>query len=60
MLIVGLGRQGSRILELLIENGFDNIYLSDINKQTLETLRVKFDDKLEIVAENIFEFNEAE
>ena len=49
IIIFGLGRQGERILDFLIENNFNNITLYDFNINKLKYLKGKYSTKVNIL-----------
>lgn len=51
-LILGIGRQGKRILELLIEKGFSDIYISDVRSEA------KAKAKVEVEGDDFFSFSD--
>ncbi|MFH1727615.1 MAG: saccharopine dehydrogenase C-terminal domain-containing protein [Pseudomonadota bacterium] len=60
ILMFGLGRQGERILDLLCGDGFDNIWLYDINSGLLEKLSKKYQKKTSVFSENFFALSDEE
>ncbi|NOY22856.1 MAG: hypothetical protein GXO70_05025 [Acidobacteria bacterium] len=48
-LIMGLGRQGFRILELLLENGFDAVTVYDRSKEVVERAQARFGNRIHVM-----------
>lgn len=57
-LLIGLGRQGNRILEFLIERGFEELHLCDVNHDVLKNLKGRFQDKVHIEEKDVCNANE--
>ena len=48
-LIMGLGRQGFRILELLLENGFESVTVYDRSKEVVEQAEKQFGNRIHVL-----------
>ncbi len=57
-LIIGVGRQGERILELLLERNFNNLFIFDVNPATTSRLANKYKARVQVVSKNPFEICE--
>ncbi len=60
ILLLGLGRQGQRILELLAKRKLGQFCLYDVNADLLNNLQAKYADKVELISQNPFELSEGE
>ena len=59
-LIMGLGRQGFRILELLLENGFESVTVYDRSKDTIEMAQARFGNRIQALEKSPLGENEPE
>ena len=57
-LLLGVGRQGERILDLLIEQSYTGIHLFDIRKEVLKRLQAKYEKKVNLTSQNFFKLDE--
>jgi len=59
-LIIGLGRQGARICQLLIDKGFESISLCDTQSETLHVLKDQHGPKVALIEKNLFNISDEE